>query len=173
MRICSSLRRDLAIPFEQNEKQQSGRLPKKEDNVGKILCATRGGEASYRTQDAAIALAQKRGDELLFLYVADVKFLKTTARAVRPGVVMAEMEKMGEFFLALAQERAHKQGVTASYVLQRGELRDAIKAAARQPDVTLVVLGKPGGTESAFVPESLEALAAEIEFEVKTPVRIL
>jgi len=141
--------------------------------VGKILCATRGGEASYRTQDAAIALAQKRNDELLFLYVADVKFLLSTAHAVRPDVVMAEMEKMGEFFLALAQERAQKQGVTASYTLCQGDLNDAIKTAARQPDVTLVVLGKPGGAESAFVPESLEALAAEIEFEAKTSVRIL
>lgn len=141
--------------------------------MGKILCATRGGEASYRTQDAAIVLAQERGDELLFLYVADVKFLQTTVRAVRPGVVMAEMEKMGEFFLALAQERAQKQGVTASYVLRHGELHEAIKAVACQPDVTLVVLGKPVGEESAFSLESLEALAIEIEREAKTPVRIL
>ncbi len=86
---------------------------------------------------------------------------------------LAEMEKMGEFFLALAQERAQKQGVAASYTLHHGDLHDAIKTAARQPDVTLVVLGKPGGAESAFVPESLEALATEIEFEAKTPVRIL
>jgi hypothetical protein len=35
--------------------------------MGKTLCATRGGEASYRTQDAAIALAKERGDELVFL----------------------------------------------------------------------------------------------------------
>ena len=29
--------------------------------MGKLLCATRGGRASYRTQDAAIALANNRG----------------------------------------------------------------------------------------------------------------
>lgn len=141
--------------------------------MGKILCATRGGEASYRTQDAAIALAQERGDELLFLYVVDVEFLQKTARAVRPDVVLAEMEKMGEFLLALAQERAHKQGVAASYVLCQGELREALKDSGRRPDVTLVVLGKPAGEESAFGLESLNTLAAEIETETQTPVRIL
>ena len=141
--------------------------------MGKILCATRGGEASYRTQDAAIALAQERGDELLFLYVVDLKFLKKTARAVRPDVVLAEMEKMGEFFLALAQERAQKQGVTASYILCRGELHEALKTSGCQPDVTLVVLGKPAGEESAFGLESLKTLAVEIETEIRTPVRII
>jgi hypothetical protein len=40
--------------------------------MGKILCATRGGEASYRIQDAAIALAKERGDTLLFLYAESV-----------------------------------------------------------------------------------------------------
>lgn len=142
--------------------------------MGKILCATRGGEASYRTQDAAIALAQERGEELLFLYVVDVKFLYTTARAVRPDVVLAEMEKMGEFFLALAQERAHKRGVAASYVLRQGELHEALKDLGSQPDVSLVVLGKPSGDEeSAFKLEGLKTFAIEIENETRTPVRIL
>ena len=90
--------------------------------MGKILCATRGGEASYRTQDAAIALAQERGDELLFLFVVDIQFLDRTAHAVRPDIVSAEMEKMGEFLLAMAQERAEKQGVTASFILIRFSL---------------------------------------------------
>ena len=90
--------------------------------MGRILCATRGGEASFRAQDAAIALAQERGDELLFLYVVDIGFLQKTERAVRPDVVKAEMEKMGEFLLAMAQERAQKQGVKASYALCHGDL---------------------------------------------------
>jgi nucleotide-binding universal stress UspA family protein len=141
--------------------------------MGKILCATRGGEASYRTQDAAIALAQERNDELRFLYVVDIRFLDKTARAVRPDVVTAEMEKMGEFLLAMAQERAQKQGVEADYILRHGDLREELKSAARESDVSLVVLGKPAGAESAFVPTGLEALAAEIEAETGTPVCIL
>jgi nucleotide-binding universal stress UspA family protein len=133
--------------------------------MGTILCATRGGEASYRTQDAAIALARERGDELLFLYVVDIGFLNKTARAVRPDMVTVEMEKMGEFLLAMAQERAQKQGVAADYLLRRGRLRDELKAVAREEGVGLVVLGQPGGKGSAFVPADLEAFAAEIEAE--------
>ena len=141
--------------------------------MGKILCATRGGEASYRTQDAAIALAQERGDELLFLYVVDIKFLDKTARAVRPDVVTTEMEKMGEFLLAMAQERAQKQGVEARYVLRHGDLRPELKAAAREEAVDLVVLGQPAGKGSAFVPADLEAFAAEIETETGVKARII
>jgi nucleotide-binding universal stress UspA family protein len=141
--------------------------------MGKILCATRGGEASYRTQDAAIALAKERGDELLFLYVVDIGFLDKTASAVRPDVVAAEMGKLGQFLLLMAQERAESRNVSASYVLRHGELRRELKAAARLPDVSLVVLGKPAGDESAFVPASLAALAMEIESETGTPVRIV
>jgi nucleotide-binding universal stress UspA family protein len=141
--------------------------------MGKILCATRGGEASYRTQDAAIALAQERGDELLFLYVVDVGFLSKTARAVRPDVVTAEMEKMGEFLLIMAQERAQQQGIAAGYVLRHGDFRDELKAAAREEVVDLVVLGRPVGTGSAFVPADLEAFAVEIEAETGVKARII
>jgi nucleotide-binding universal stress UspA family protein len=141
--------------------------------MGKILCATRGGEASYRAQDAAIALAQDQGDELLLLYVVDIAFLDKTARAVRPDVVIAEMEKLGEFLLIMAQERAQAKGVPASYIVRHGNLREELKDAARLPDVGMVVLGKPAGAESAFVPASLKALAAEIEAETDTEVRII
>ena len=133
--------------------------------MGTILCATRGGDASYRTQDAAIALAKERGDELLFIYVVDIRFLDKTARAVRPDVVTAEMEKMGEFLLAMAQERAQKQGVKARYMLCHGDLRDELKTAACGEAVDLVVLGQPAGAESAFTLADLEACAAEIEAE--------
>ncbi len=133
--------------------------------MGKILCATRGGEASYRTQDAAIALAKERGDELLFIFVVDTHFLDKARRAVRPDVVAEEMGRMGEFLLAMAQERAQKQGVAADYLLRRGEFRDELKAAAREEGVDLVVLGQPERTGAAFVPAALEAFAAEIEAE--------
>ncbi|HID64371.1 MAG TPA: universal stress protein [Anaerolineae bacterium] len=141
--------------------------------MGTILYATRGGEGSYRTQDAAIALAKERGDELLFLYVVDIGFLNKTERAVRPDVVTAEMEKMGEFLLAMAQERAQKQGVEARYVLRHGDLRYELKAAARGEAVDLVVLGQPADAESAFVPVDLEAFAAEIEAEMGVETRII
>jgi nucleotide-binding universal stress UspA family protein len=141
--------------------------------MGKILCATRGGEASYHTQDAAIALAQERNDELLFLFVVDIGFLDKLASGVRPDVATSEMEKMGEFLLAMAEERAESQGVKADYVLRHGHLRDELKAAARELDVDLVVLGKPSGEESAFALEGLRAFAAEIEAETGVEARII
>ena len=58
--------------------------------MGKILCATRGGEASYRTQDAAVALAKEQGDELLFLFVVNLGFLDRTARAIRNLIAATE-----------------------------------------------------------------------------------
>jgi nucleotide-binding universal stress UspA family protein len=140
--------------------------------MGKILCATRGGEDSYRTQDAAIALAKERGDTLLFLYVVDLHFLDKTSGA---GLidVESEMTKMGEFLLLMAQERAAEQGVPADTRSYHGEIRQQIKNAAQQEEVSLVVLGRPAGRESVFELAGLKAFAAEIETETRVPVHIL
>jgi len=142
------------------------------DRMKKILCATRGGEASYRTQDEAITLALEYGAELLFLYVVDIKFLARTARAVRPDVVAAEMEKMGEFLLALAQERAQERGVSARCILRHGDLRQELQAVACEEAVDLVVMGQPGA-ESVFMPADLKACALEIEREAGAETRIV
>ena len=72
----------------------------------KILCATRGGEASIRAQDAVIARAKEEDAVVLFLYVADVEFLKRTSYGARADVVQQEIERMGSFLLAMACERA-------------------------------------------------------------------
>jgi nucleotide-binding universal stress UspA family protein len=132
--------------------------------MGKILCATRGGEASYRTQDAAIALAKERGDTLLFLYVADLHFLDKTAASIVVDVGN-EVTKMGEFLLLMAQERARKAGVEASLITREGDVREQIKAAAVEEGVDLVVLGRPTDETSRFKLEALRAFAAEIEEE--------
>lgn len=143
--------------------------------MGKILCPTRGGEASYRTQDAAIAMAKERGDELLFLYVVDLDFLSKTERAVRPDVVAREMTHLGEFLLTMAQERAQKQGVEAEYVIRQGEARAEIKAAAVAAGATMVVLGQAPRDEpaSAFAPASLVEFAKQIEAETGIEARVV
>lgn len=140
--------------------------------MGKILCATRGGEASYRTQDEAIALAQARGDALVFLYVVDLTFLNTTAA---PLVVDIEERiwQMGEFLLAIAQERAREQGLETQAVIRKGTVREAIKAAVIEEGATLVVLGRPAGQTSPFVLEAVRAFADEIERETGAEVVIV
>lgn len=141
--------------------------------MGTILCPTRGGEASYRTQDAAIALAANQGKLLIFLYVVDTHFLDRTERAVRPDVVKEEMARMGEFLLAMAQERARRRGIEAEVRIRDGELREQLKEAARQEWADFVVLGRPAGEESAFQLAALEELAAEIQAETDAEVLLV
>ena len=140
--------------------------------MGRILCATRGGEESYRTQDAAIQLAKERGDTLLFLYIVDLHFLDTTARSVVVDVEQ-ELISMGEFLLLMAKERASSQGVEAETIHREGTFREQLKNAAREEDVALVVLGQPTGPESVFKLASLEEFAAEIEAETGVETRIV
>ncbi len=140
--------------------------------MGKLLCATRGGRASYRTQDAAIALAKEQGDELLFLFAVTVDFLDWTERAVRPDVVEEEMTKLGEFLLEMASERAKAQGVEAACVLRHGPLREELKAAVQELEVTTVILGRPVEC-GVYSNEEVEALAAEIETETQVRVSVL
>lgn len=141
--------------------------------MGKILCATRGGEASYRTQDAVITLAQERGDSLVFLYVVDTDFINKTEYPVRLDVVATEMKNLGEFLLAMACERAEKQRVEAIPCIKHGKLAAALKEAAVEQSVTLVALGRPAGKESRFHLTGLEKLAAEIAEETGIEARII
>ena len=130
--------------------------------MNKILCATRGGEASRRTQEAVIEMARKEGASILFLYVVDVEFLRLTARGVRPDVVSTEMEHMGEFLLAIAVERAQKAGVLAEAVVLHGPLIEALESAAEEHGADAVAFGRPAGVESSFSLSDLETMAARI-----------
>lgn len=129
----------------------------------KILCATRGGEASTRTQDEVIAMAKEAGASIVFLYVVDVEFLKLIAGGVRPDVVSSELEHMGEFLLALACERAAAQGVPAEPALRHGPLVEALESAAREEGADAIAFGRPVGRDSSFTLADLEALASRIE----------
>jgi len=140
--------------------------------MGKILCATRGGEASQRAQEQAIALARQRGDSLIFLYVIDTHFLDKTAAPIVVDVGN-QLHNMGEFILAMAQERAESQGVMVESVCRTGQVRDEIKAVALDEQVEVVVLGHPVGQTNAFALEELRAFAAELEAETGSQVLIV
>jgi nucleotide-binding universal stress UspA family protein len=137
--------------------------------MGKILCATRGGADSQATQQAAIALAKERGDELVFLYVADSSFLDTIAAAVVVDV-QAELEKMGRFQLLMAHEQAAGLGVEAQIAIVHGQLQPALLDAARRLQATLIVLGRPqegtGVFDEADLQEFAHTLTAETGAEV-------
>jgi nucleotide-binding universal stress UspA family protein len=139
----------------------------------KILCATRGGEASKRTQEAVIAIAKEKGASVLFLFVVDVEFLKLTARGVRPEVVATEMEHMGEFLLAMACERAEAQGVKAEMCVRHGPLLEALKSAALEEGADAIAFGRPAGPESSFSLADLERFTGQIEEETGIETHIV
>jgi nucleotide-binding universal stress UspA family protein len=140
--------------------------------MGSILCATRGGEGSYATQDAAIALAKERGDDLIFLFVVDVSFLNQTAAPLVVDVE-ARLEKMGHFQLAMAQDRAAARGIEAQAVVRRGMLASELVAAVRDLGISLVILGRPRRHTAVFEEDALQAFAASVQAETGVEVRIL
>ncbi len=140
--------------------------------MGKILCATRGGEASYRTQDKVITLAKESGDELLFLFVVDLHFLDRTAAPIVVDVTN-NIADMGEFLLLMAKERAAKQGVEARTLIREGEVIDELEKAAQEEAVSRIVLGRPVGDESLFKLVELERLADRIQNDTGIQVQIL
>ena len=140
--------------------------------MGKILCATRGGADSERTQQAAIALAKERGDELVFLYVADSSFLDNIAAPVVVDVE-GELDQMGRFQLSLAQEQAAEQGVDAQVAISHGHLQIQLVLAARELGATTIVLGRPQGRFAVFDEANLQTFARELEANTGAEVLVV
>jgi nucleotide-binding universal stress UspA family protein len=107
-----------------------------------VLCATRGGEASIQTQTRAIEIAKERGDKLIFIFVADTRFLEHYT-APRVPAMEEEMVKMGEFLLLMAKERAEKAGVEAEFTVRTGQFKASLIEAAKEYEASVVVLGRP------------------------------
>jgi len=138
--------------------------------MGTILCATRGGEASKRTQDEAVRLAREQNARLIFFYVVDASFLQHIGAHILVDVA-AEIEHMGEFLLIMAQERAQGAGVEASYLIRRGAFLEELMAAAQELEASLILLGSPA-EESYFKLEHLKALAERVTQETGIPAQI-
>lgn len=140
--------------------------------MGTILCTTRGGEGSHRTQDAATTLAKQQGDALVFLYVADVSFLNHSAA---PLVIDVEsrLEKLGRFQLKMAQERAATQDVEAQAIVRQGKLREELVSVAREIGATLIVFGRPHESTGFFGETALQEFAAGLQVETGIEVRIV
>jgi nucleotide-binding universal stress UspA family protein len=140
--------------------------------VGRILCATRGGEESRETQASAIGLAQERGDELIFLYVADASFLNRIAAPLVVDVE-GELDRMGRFQLAMACEQAAAQGVKARAIVRHGRLQTELADVARELGVTLVVLGRPRAGVPVFDDEAFRSFVAHLQEHTGAEVRVL
>ena len=66
-----------------------------------IVCATRGGEVSRRTQERAVALAKERGAELIFLCVVDPSFAGLVDEAM-VATLTDELQRLGRSLLSIA-----------------------------------------------------------------------
>ena len=121
-----------------------------------IVCATRGGEASRRTQDRAVALAKERRAQLVFLYVADCGI----AGPVDPSLaatVTDELMRLGRSLVSIAQVRAQEQRVDAQVVVLCGEVRKSIQDFLRQVGAGTLVIGKSRPASGQEAPDRVSA----------------
>jgi len=132
-----------------------------------IVCATRGGEASRRTQERAIALAKKRGSELIFLCVVDPGFARPANKALA-AALRSELERLGRALLYIAQARAREQGVAAKAVVRCGPVGDTIEAYLREVNARTLVIGAPRNETAlrAFDPGEIGLLAEDVKREL-------
>jgi cation:H+ antiporter len=128
----------------------------------RILCATRGGEASIPTHEKAIEMAKELGAELLFLYVFDQTALPLEATPLVINVE-AQIRHMTNYLARTAQEQALRAGIESRIIVRVGSLREQLVSVAREQDVGLIILGNPAEKSSLFKREALNTLAADIE----------
>ena len=139
--------------------------------MGPIVCATRGGEASRRTQEMAIALAREREVPLIFFFVVDTNFARPANQALAEALV-DELERLGTRLLCIARARARDQGVSADIVVRHGAVRHTIEDFLREVKASTLILGAPGtGSEKkAFsqgeIPQFTQEISASTGVEV-------
>jgi nucleotide-binding universal stress UspA family protein len=132
--------------------------------MGPIVCATRGGEASLRTQERAIALAQERGGELVFLYIVDPSFAGNVEEAM-VAALTDELRRLGKCLLRLAQRRARERGQAARTAIRRGSIQQTITAYLQEVEASVLVVGspQPGAGPQTFDRERLSGFAAAVQ----------
>lgn len=142
--------------------------------MGTIICATRGGEASYQTQDIVIEMAKVTGDKLVFVFAVDTHFLDKTSGPILVDVE-SELDNMAEFLLIMARERAAKADIEAEQVVKHGDLRSVLLETTKEQNATLIVLGSPGSNDgkSRFVLEGLQDFAAGLQENSGIEVQIV
>lgn len=137
-----------------------------------ILSPTRGGEASYLNQDGAIRIAKERDAKLIFLHVTNVQFLQGIASPILIDIE-TELEHMGEFILAMAQERAEQQGWTAETIVHCGDFLKVLEEVIEEYDVDTIILGRPGEATGVVTNDYLENISNTLLTDHNVEVIIL
>lgn len=135
-----------------------------------ILYPTRAGDMNHPNQDRVIALAEEQAAKLVLLYVSNVNFLDHLAGPVRLDLIETELDHLGEFLLAMVQERAEKSLPEVESIIRKGSFRQVLKEVIQEHGVTAVVLGYPseetGITTRDYITEVAQWLLAESGVEV-------
>jgi nucleotide-binding universal stress UspA family protein len=132
--------------------------------MGPIVCATRGGKECRCTQERAIALAQERDTDLIFLFVADPNFAGPMDEPLRVALT-DELARLGRSLLYIAQARARKQGVQAEVAIRQGKVQESLEEFVRQVNASTLVIGSPQTSAilQAFSLDELNDFVSEIE----------
>jgi nucleotide-binding universal stress UspA family protein len=105
-----------------------------------IVCATRGGEASRRTQEHAIHLAKERKETLIFLCIFDPSIAGQLNEELATALA-DEQRWLGRALLGIAQARARGQGVQAQAEVLSGPVMEGIEEYLRQVEAKTLVIG--------------------------------
>jgi len=108
--------------------------------MGPIVCAIRGGPYSWAALDHAIEMARQSDRRLAFLHVVEESLVGLHA-GVRSEAVLHELRDLGEFMVAMAQERAAAAGVEADCAVRVGDVPDEIIKYVRECNADILVLG--------------------------------
>jgi nucleotide-binding universal stress UspA family protein len=138
----------------------------------KILAPTRGGELSQPNQDWVISYAREHQAELEFLYITDLTVFDQHSTTVLISL-QDELDEMGRFVLAMAQERAAKKGVEAGAIVRRGQLRDVLDTVIKEEEIDVVILGSPAEETAVTTVEYLRDLVRELAEEHKVETIVL
>jgi nucleotide-binding universal stress UspA family protein len=143
-------------------------------NMGILVCAIRGGEASRRTQGKAINLAKERGHNITFLYVADQNLIEKSDLRIK-NELKEEINFIGRLLLRVARSEAKQKGVEADFVIGEGTIREAIENCIREKKADLLVLGSPKEehNQKYFKTEQIEKFAELITESTGVKVEIV
>jgi nucleotide-binding universal stress UspA family protein len=142
--------------------------------MGPIVCATRGGEASRRTQEQAIALAKERGDDLIFLCVFDPSFAGPLNDALAAALV-EEQKWLGRALLGIAQARAREKKVVAQAEVRCGPVMASIEEYLSQVNADTLVIGasKANSSLASFDLSKVHDFAEKVQLDTGVEVVVV
>lgn len=138
-----------------------------------IVCGVTGSAHAQGAALEAATLAKQQNARLVYVYAADISFLKG-GLAGHTGVVDS-LVRMGEHILDMAVELAVAQGVQPKKVVRKGPVMEVLKAVVLEEKADLLMLGHEKRTffEKAMFRGEVEEHIKELESKTGVVVKIV